>query len=139
VPDRLMRPGVLDVLLDAAMIVSSDLRVIAANAAARVLLFTGGDDPAGRQLLACVVPEDAPRLVDALDYARRGSRGYASLHLRLLTEAGEPVHTQLRIAALGQRQRSDTYLLTAPDTALRWAVAPAAGCGGTARGRLGRA
>jgi nitrogen-specific signal transduction histidine kinase len=39
VPDRLARPGVLDVLVDAALIVSSDLRVIAANAAARSLLL----------------------------------------------------------------------------------------------------
>jgi hypothetical protein len=31
VPDRLARPGVLDVLVDVALIVSSDLRVIAAN------------------------------------------------------------------------------------------------------------
>ena len=118
-PDRLMRPGVLDVLLDAAMIVSSDLRVIAANAGARALLFGSGDDPAGRQLLASVAPEDAPRLVDALDYARRGPRGYASLHLTLLPEVGHPVQTELRIAALGQRQRSDAYLLTAPSTAPR--------------------
>jgi PAS domain S-box-containing protein len=119
VPERLIRPGVLDVLLDPALIVSSDLRVIAANAAAAALLFDSGDDPGGKQLLGLVAPEDAPRLVDALDYARRGARGYAGLHLRLQTEAGELIHTELRIAALGQRQRSDTYLLTAPNSAPR--------------------
>ncbi|HEU4523759.1 MAG TPA: PAS domain-containing protein [Gemmatimonadales bacterium] len=118
-PDRLTRPGVLDVLVDAAIIVSSELRVIAANAAARSLLLDGGTDPTGMELLACVVPDDAPRLIDALDYARRGTRGYAGLHVRLQTAAGEPVHTELRVAALGQRQRSDTYLLTTPNSSPR--------------------
>ena len=118
-PDRLARPGVLDVLVDVALIVSSDLRVIAANSAARSLLLDGGDDPAGKELLDCVVPDDAPRLLDALDYARRGTRGYAGLHLRLQTAVGEPVHTELRVAALGQRQRTDTYLLTTPHSAPR--------------------
>ena len=124
-PDRLARPGVLDVLVDAAFIVSSDLRVIVANAAARSLLFEG-HDPTGKELLACVVSDDAHRLVDALDYARRGTRGYAGLHVRMQTAGGEPVHVELRIAALGQRLRSDTYLLTAPNTAPRrpGAVAP---------------
>jgi signal transduction histidine kinase len=116
-PDRLARPGVLDVLPDAALIVSSELRVIAANAAARALLFDTGHDPVGKELLACVVPDDAPRLVESLDYARRGARGYAGLHVRLLTAAGDPLHVELRVAALGQRQRSDTYLLTVPNTA----------------------
>ena len=55
VPDRLARPGVLDVLVDATLIVSSDLRVIAANAAARSLLLDGGADPTGKELLDCVV------------------------------------------------------------------------------------
>jgi PAS domain S-box-containing protein len=119
VPDRLARPGVLDVLVDVALIVSSDLRVIAANSAARSLLLDGGDDPAGKELLDCVVPDDAPRLLDALDYARRGTRGYAGLHVRLQTAVGEPVHTELRVAALGQRQRTDTYLLTTPHSAPR--------------------
>jgi two-component system, cell cycle sensor histidine kinase and response regulator CckA len=116
VPDRLARPGVLDVLVDAAFIVSSDLRVIVANAAARSLLFEG-DDPTGKELLTCVVPDDAPQLLDALDFARRGTRGYAGLHVRLQTAVGEPVHTELRVAALGQRLRSDTYLVTTPNTA----------------------
>ncbi len=126
-PDRLARPGVLDVLVDAALIVSSDLRVIAANAAARSLLLDGDDDPTGKELLGCVVPDDAPRLLDALDYARRGARGYAGLHLRLQTAVGEPVHTELRVAALGQRQRSDTYLLTAPHSSHRRGGAAAPG------------
>jgi PAS domain S-box-containing protein len=116
VPDRLARPGVLDVLVDAAFIVSSDLRVIVANAAARSLLFEG-DDPTGKELLTCVAPDDAPRLLDALDFARRGTRGYAGVHVRLQTAVGEPVHTELRVAALGLRLRSDTYLVTTPNTA----------------------
>ncbi|HEY7504593.1 MAG TPA: PAS domain-containing protein [Gemmatimonadales bacterium] len=127
VPERLARPGVLDVLVDAALIVSADLRVIAANAAARSLLLDGGDDPTGMELLDCVVPDDAPRLLDALDYARRGTQGYAGLHLRLQTAVGEPVHTELRVAALGQRQRSDTYLLTTPHTVPRRGGAAAPG------------
>jgi len=126
-PDRLTRPGVLDVLVDATLIVSSDLRVIAANAAARSLLLDGGADPTGKELLDCVVPDDAPRLLDALDYARRGSRGYAGLHVRLQTSVGEPVHIELRVAALGQRQRSDTYLLTTPNSAPRGAGVAAPG------------
>ena len=43
------------------------------------------------------------------------------------TSVGEPVHTELRVAALGQRQRSDTYLLTTPNSAPRRAGVAAPG------------
>ena len=76
VSDRLARPGVLDVLVDATLIVSSDLRVIAANAAARSLLLDGGADPTGTELLDCVVPDDAPRLLDALGAGREATPAF---------------------------------------------------------------
>lgn len=114
-----LRPQVLNAIADAAIFLSPDLRVCAANSTARTLL--GGTDPEeaiGLPALGFVLPEDIPRITDAILRSRRAQQGYIALEASLLTGPATWWRTELRVAALLDEDGAlEGFLITAPQTA----------------------
>ena len=114
-----LRSHVLNAIADAAMILGPDLRVSAANATALDLM--GWTDPAeaiGLPALGFVLPEDIPRITDAILRSRRAQQGYVALEASLLTGAATWWRTELRVAPLLDEDGAlDGFLITAPETA----------------------
>jgi PAS domain-containing protein len=114
-----LRPQVLNAIADAAIFLSPDLRVSAANSTARTLLgWTNPDEAIGLPALGFVLPEDIPRITDAILRSRRAHQGYVALEASLLTGPATWWRTELRVAALLDEDGAlEGFLITAPQSA----------------------
>jgi len=115
----MLRPQLLNAIADAAIFLGPDLRVLAANATARALMgWTDPEEEIGLPALGFVLPEDIPRLTDAILRSRRALPGYIAVEASLLTGTATWWRTELRVAPLLDEDNVlNGFLITAPETA----------------------